>query len=64
MKNWVEKARVFLAEVVAEVKRASFPSRDELIGTTLVVLITSAVFAAFLWVADIGITWIMGEVLR
>jgi len=38
---------------VTEVKKCSFPSRDEVIGTTTVVLITSVAFSLFLWIADI-----------
>jgi preprotein translocase subunit SecE len=52
-KEWWKKARDFFVEVVTEVKKCSFPSRDEVIGTTTVVLITSVAFSLFLWVADI-----------
>ena len=45
----------FLAEVKAEMKKVSFPSRDEVIGTTLVVLLTSFIFAFYLWLADLVI---------
>jgi len=57
--SWLEKVRNFLAsipqflgEVKAEMKKVSFPSRDEVVGTTIVVLITSVVFAIYLWLAD------------
>jgi preprotein translocase SecE subunit len=33
----------------------SFPSKDEVVGTTVVVLVASVVFALFLWVADLVI---------
>ena len=49
--RWAQ-AREFFREVVAEVKRCSFPSWDEVRGTTIVVIITSFVFAVFLWFAD------------
>jgi len=45
----------FLSEVKAEMKKVSFPSRDEVVGTTLVVLVTSFVFAVYLWLADLVI---------
>jgi preprotein translocase subunit SecE len=47
------KITEFVREVVAEVKRCSFPSWDEVRGTTIVVIITSFVFAIFLWFADV-----------
>ncbi|HKH49635.1 MAG TPA: preprotein translocase subunit SecE [Thermoanaerobaculia bacterium] len=33
-------------------RKVSFPSRDEVVGTTIVVIVTSFVFAAFLFAAD------------
>lgn len=45
----------FLGEVRTEMKKVTFPSREEVVGTTIVVLITSVIFAIFLWIADIVI---------
>lgn len=45
----------FISEVKAEMKKVSFPSRDEVIGTTVVVLVTSFIFALYLWLADLVI---------
>ncbi len=59
MNSWIAKSRTFIAETVSEVKKATFPAKDELISTTVVVLITSSAFAAFLYVADLGINWAM-----
>mgnify|MGYP000906099807 FL=1 len=60
--NWLDKVKDFfssiprfLGEVKAEMKKVSFPSRDEVVGTTIVVLVTSVVFAVYLWVADMVI---------
>ena len=60
--NWLDKVKEFftsiprfLGEVKAEMKKVSFPSRDEVVGTTIVVLVTSVVFAVYLWVADMVI---------
>src|SRR5258708_24744405 len=55
MKEWIKKTRDFLAETRVEMRKGSFPSRDEVTATTVVVLITSFVFAVFLWVSDIVI---------
>ena len=51
--KWWSKTRDFVAEVKSEMKKCSFPTREEVIGTTVVVIITSVVFAIFLWVADL-----------
>jgi len=49
--NW-GKGRTFLAEVRSEMKKVTFPPRDEVVATTIVVIITSVIFAVFLWLAD------------
>jgi len=45
----------FFREVRSEMTKVSFPSRDEVVGTTVVVLVTSFVFAIYLWLADLVI---------
>ena len=45
----------FLPEVVQEMKKTSFPGRQEVIGTTGVVLVTSIIFAVYLWGCDVVI---------
>ncbi|MFN7943717.1 MAG: preprotein translocase subunit SecE [Thermoanaerobaculia bacterium] len=45
----------FFSEVKSEMKKVSFPSRDEVVGTTIVVVITSFIFAIYLWLADLVI---------
>ena len=53
--NWWTKMTTFFSEVRSEVKKSSFPGRDEVVGTTVVVLITCVVFAIFLWLTDVAI---------
>ncbi|REJ84341.1 MAG: preprotein translocase subunit SecE [Acidobacteria bacterium] len=58
MKDWFTKAKTFLAETRTELKKVTFPNRDEVVGTTVVVIITSVIFAVFLWAADAVILWL------
>jgi len=51
--TWLTKSKEFIAEVRSEIKKCSFPTREEVVGTTIVVIITSVVFAIFLWAADL-----------
>jgi preprotein translocase subunit SecE len=51
----VRRFGAFLGEVRTEMKKVTFPSREEVVGTTIVVLITSVIFAIFLWIADVVI---------
>jgi preprotein translocase subunit SecE len=52
MTDWWNKAKTFLSEVRSEMRKVSFPSRDEVVGTTIVVIVTSFIFAVFLFLAD------------
>jgi len=49
--HWA-KGLAFLGEVRSEMRKVSFPTREEVIGTTVVVIVTSVIFAIYLWIAD------------
>ena len=55
--NWWTKTKEFLSEVRTEMRKVSFPTRDEVVGTTIVVLVTSVIFGIFLFAADRLIIW-------
>jgi preprotein translocase subunit SecE len=61
--GWYARAKEFSSEVRSEVKKVSFPSRPEVISTTIVVLIASIVMAIYLWMADIVILRLYEAVL-
>jgi preprotein translocase subunit SecE len=44
--------RTFLSEVRNEMKRVTWPSRKEVYGTTVVVILTSIFFGVYLWGLD------------
>ena len=64
MMNWWTRTKEFLSEVRTEMRKVTFPTRDEVIATTIVVLITSFVFAAFLFVADRLIIWLYQGIVQ
>jgi preprotein translocase subunit SecE len=55
----------FLSETKTEMKKVSFPSRDEVTATTVIVIVVSFIFAFYLWFADIliarGYEWIIDK---
>ncbi len=55
IKDWFERVKQFVAEVRAEWKKVTKPTRDEVVGTTAVVLVASLIFALYLAAADIAI---------
>jgi preprotein translocase subunit SecE len=60
----LEKTQIFFREVKLEIKKVAFPSKDELIGSTWVVIIAVLVVTAFLGVVDLGLARIVGSLLR
>lgn len=68
--NWLAAVRQFWHEVWLEMKKVSWPSRSEVVNTTIVVLIAIFFFAAYLFAADLvfsyvisGIEWAAKQVL-
>ena len=53
--EWWKRARTFFSEVYWEMKKVSFPSREEVMATTAVVIVASVIFSFYLWLADIVI---------
>jgi preprotein translocase subunit SecE len=51
-KQWVASTREFFHDTNAEMKKVTWPTRNEVIGTTAVVLVSTLVFALFLWGCD------------
>ena len=52
-KQWWVAARDFWREMIAEMKKVTWPTRPEVMGTTVVVLIATVVFALYLWGCDL-----------
>ncbi|MGB5160546.1 MAG: preprotein translocase subunit SecE [Thermoanaerobaculia bacterium] len=59
-----KKIKVFLSETRSELKKVTFPARDEVISTTVVVIITSIIFAFYLWMVDIVIIKVYEGIIR
>ena len=50
-----KKLTAFFSETRSEMRKVTFPSREEVVATTIVVIIASIIFAFYLWLADIVI---------
>ena len=64
MGNVIARINEFFQEVLLEFKRVTWPSRQELINSTTVVIVVTVVLAFFLGAVDIGLTKIVERVLR
>jgi len=60
----LNKVKEFFREVKVELKKVVFPARDELVGSTWVVIITVIVISLFLGIVDLGLTKLVGLALR
>ena len=60
----VARVREFVLEVLAEFRKVTWPSRQELINSTVVVIVVTVVLAFFLGAIDIvlarAVEWILG----
>ncbi|MBF0465555.1 MAG: preprotein translocase subunit SecE [Nitrospirae bacterium] len=60
----VERIKAFLKEVKIETKKVVFPGREELIGSTWVVVIFVIIVSFFLGIVDLGLTKMMQNLIR
>ena len=60
----IKKIKEFFKEVKIEIKKVIFPTKDELIGSTWVVIVTVLVISLFLGVVDLGLSKLVGIILR
>ena len=47
-----KKINKFLQEVKQEMSKVSWPTRDELKGTTVIVIVLTIALSVFIWLAD------------
>jgi preprotein translocase subunit SecE len=53
--SWIESTRSYLGDIRSEMKRVTWPSRDRVQSTTLVVILSVFIFAAYFKIVDTGI---------
>lgn len=59
-----ERAVVFLQEVRSELTKVSWPTRNELITSTAVVIVLSIIVSFFIGVIDVAISYALSFLLR
>ena len=52
IKDWTQTARQFYVDVRSEMKKVSWPSRQEVMGTTIVVMVAVAIFGLYFFIVD------------
>ena len=59
----LNKAITYLKDVRLEMSKVSWPTKDELIESTIIVLILSGILAAYMFIIDMSLTRIVQLIL-
>ncbi len=62
-KRMTESIRLFMTDVRAEMKKVSFPSRAETIGSTTVVIVFCVLMSIYLSIVDSVLAWLVGKLI-
>jgi preprotein translocase subunit SecE len=57
------KVGKFFKEVKLEMVKVSWPTKDELIGSTVVVLVSLAILSVFIGVCDLGLSTLVNIIM-
>ena len=57
------KVAGFFKEVKLEMLKVSWPNRDELIGSTVIVLVSLAILSLFIGICDVGLSTLVNIVM-
>jgi preprotein translocase subunit SecE len=60
--RWYKRFLPFLREVRAELKKVTWPSRNEVYSTTLVVIIATLFFGFYLFFMDALFSWVISRI--
>jgi preprotein translocase subunit SecE len=62
-RKYVDSIREFFSDVRGELKKVSFPSRAETIGSTTVVIVFCIIMSLYLSFVDSVLVWAVGKIL-
>ncbi len=62
-KRMTESIRLFVTDVRTEMKKVSFPSRAETIGSTTIVIVFCILMSVYLSVIDSFLSWLVGKLI-
>jgi preprotein translocase subunit SecE len=62
-KNFIHSIREFFSDVRGELKKVSFPTRAETIGSTTVVIVFCIIMSLYLSFVDSVLVWAVSKIL-
>jgi preprotein translocase subunit SecE len=60
--RWYKRLGQFLKDVKAELKKVTWPSRNEVVNTTVVVIAATVFFGFYLFFMDVIFSWVIGQI--
>jgi preprotein translocase subunit SecE len=60
--KWYKRFGSFLREVRSEAKKVTWPARQEVYSTTIVVLIATIFFGFYLFLMDLVFSWVISQI--
>ncbi|MGB2765397.1 MAG: preprotein translocase subunit SecE [Candidatus Aminicenantes bacterium] len=60
--RWYKRFFAFLREVKAELKKVTWPSKNEVYSTTIVVILAVFFFGFYLFFMDIIFSWVIKQI--
>jgi preprotein translocase subunit SecE len=64
LKSYIEQGTSFVQESWAELSKVHFPSPKETAQATAVVVVLTIVMSLWLWMVDLGATWLVRSLIR
>jgi preprotein translocase subunit SecE len=60
--RWYKRLGQFLKDVKAELKKVTWPSKNEVVNTTVVVIAATIFFGFYLFFMDVIFSWVIGQI--
>ena len=64
VRQWSEKTEKFFKEVRVEMQKVSWPSRQSVVGSTVVVLVAVLVVSVYMWCIDAVYAKVLEQILK
>jgi preprotein translocase subunit SecE len=63
-RNIFEQARTYFGEVRSEMRRVTWPNKQEVYGITVMVILTTFIFGAYFYATDHIFQYVVGRILK
>ena len=60
--RWYKRVIPFLKDVRAELRKVTWPSRNEVTSTTIIVIIAIVFFGFYLFFMDVVFSWLLSQI--